>query len=409
MIRFANTQEADSYLAARLDRPVDSASFEVGGAVSLDIRTIFLPDGCFTNAYTLRWCDSRAKSSLIMSDPLQSAREVAAANPNLCAVATGSFFFLADRCDYRPRSLNLNLCVGPEGVQSLPVVAQEALICRRGALRVEHVQARGVLTLDRQRFTWIGSRAGGVHSADCSVYGNANSIIEHRHHPQLGRARFFVPESRFTPHLCDVRWVDVGCRAQPQRSFVVTAVSREGHLDIFQYDLVLRVPPSAGIVGSTVRIQTIGSLTLDASLDGAISVGPSLLHKDLASHPLHREHSLGSYPLLAHKRSARLVFFRCQEGWQHLCLFDGRPGSVDFQGVSLEEAVALVEERGVVAGCFLDSGNTSKFAVRQQEELVSYGNRHYLQWPARPGEDYLWTPDTGRRTASLLALQCTSA
>ena len=51
-------------------------------------------------------------------------------------------------------------------------------------------------------------------------------------------------------------------------------------------------------------------------------------------------------------------------------------------------------------GCFLDPGQTSKIVVRDNLDVTSYGNSHYLKWPDSPEDYFTWSPEEGRPIAN---------
>jgi hypothetical protein len=103
---------------------------------------------------------------------------------------------------------------------------------------------------------------------------------------------------------------------------------------------------------------------------------------------------------------ARTVLYETEDGKIHIRLYDGRPGSDVFPGVTPTEVVeAICAEGNVVWGCFLDPGQTAKLCVRTGDNIESLGNRHYLKWPTEPGEKYIWVPEVGRPTASAITIQ----
>lgn len=95
----------------------------------------------------------------------------------------------------------------------------------------------------------------------------------------------------------------------------------------------------------------------------------------------HQRRSLPPPPF-TDRRMARLVLYQDPRGWTHLRLFDGRPGSRRFGGVTPAEARdAIAADTGSRWGCFLDPGQTARICLNGPDGLTSYGNRHYLQWP----------------------------
>lgn len=411
MRRFASLDEALRWLGPELDRPEQACTREIAPGLALETRVIELGDGAFCNRYTAHW-EEPARAALRLVDPLESpfacARALAGAGePGL--VAPAGFFFLADDADASPRALSLNLAVQAGLVLSLPVVGQDALVCRAGELTVRTIAAEGTLRLNGEVLRWAGSRAG--RDADCLVYGNADARIEHRPDARTGKARHFVAESRRTPALAPGSGVtDVGFLRGPGGKFRGLVRDDAGGLDIFACDLVLRCPSSrlrAHAPDNEVEVLRIDTLDpCDPALESAISVGPSLLHEALEQHALHREPSLGSTPLLGGRRAARLLYFRSASGVCSLQLWDARPDSAVCPGVTLDEAAASVRaEHEVVEGCFLDSGKSGKLCVSDGSAVRSLGNRSYLRWPV-PGDDaFVWMPDHGRPTASLLVIR----
>ncbi len=103
---------------------------------------------------------------------------------------------------------------------------------------------------------------------------------------------------------------------------------------------------------------------------------------------------------------ARTLAYKTADGMVHIRLFDGRPGSTVFPGVTPAEAKAIISEGAeIVWGCFLDPGQTSKLCVRTLDGVGSYGNSHYLRWPTEEKPGFTWVPRIGRPIASAIALQ----
>ncbi len=393
-MRFSTPDEAAAHLAPLLDRPVTPTRTDLAPGIVFQAEPLHA-NGRFTNSYRLSW-HGPARARIFVTEPPVSAREFAERHGNV-ATTTAGFFFLADRCRFRPRALSLNLAIQDGRVLSLPVADQDALISQNGALTVVNVPAGGELSLDGHALTWAGSRT--TTEADCYTYGNANSVIRHEADEQTGKIRVFQEDSRFTPET-GPGWSDLGFRDNE-----AVAQADGGRLDIFEYDLVLRCPQRLARIGARLQVHTIGGLVPRKSLQGAISVGPALSCPDVYKHPLNEDRSLGSFPLLRERPSTRLVFAETSDGWQHLCLFDGRPGSPTFPGITLGETISMAHKLGTVTnGCLLDSGHTSKLNVRLEDTLRSFGNRHYLRWPGPQDEHFTWTPDQGRPAASLIAL-----
>jgi len=398
---FDSPDEASRFLAPQLDRPVDATRLRLAPGIVLRTEPLQVSAG-FTNAYTVSW-QPPASAEVFVTEPPVSARAFAERGDHV-VTATAGFFFLADRCQYRPRTLSLNLAIHDGRILSLPTADQEALVSRAGALSVVQVPAQGELTLGGRHLRWAGTRTGVA--ADVYAYGNANCVILHRSDELTGKVRVFQEQSRFTPPIADGSWSDLGFKSSSDGSFEAVARNDQGRLDIFRHDLVLRCPRTVAREGIRAQVHTVGPLTPQKSLQAAISVGPALSCPDLHTHPLNDDRSLGSFPLLRERAAARLVFYETSDGCQHLTLFDARPGSPTFTGVTLAETVPLIRARGeVVAGCLLDSGHTSRINAWRDGTLTSFGNRHYLRWPTPEQPRFAWNPDEGRPAASVIALR----
>jgi hypothetical protein len=401
---FGTLEEASAYLAPLLDRPVTPEHVVLAPHVEFRAEPVALGGGSFTNSYTMSWSSPAAAEIVVAETPTCTAAY--ARQRGAVATATGGFFFLADRSRHRPRTLSLNLAVRNGQVLSLPAADQEALADDGGTLSVVEVPARGELSLDGRTLHWAGTRTRTGEAAEAYAYGNANCVIEHEPDARTGKVRTLREDSRLTPEITGRHWSDLGFTAADDGRFEAVARSDHGRLDIFAHDIVLRCPRRLARVGAVLVPQTIGPLSLRASLRGAISVGPSLFHPAPRAHPLNDDRSLGSFPLLKDRPSTRLAFYATADGRQHLRLFDGRPGSRTFPGVGLEQVISLLLADGeVTSGCLLDSGHSCRLNVRRGGQVTSFGNRHYLRWPTERDPRFVWNPDHGRRVASLIALR----
>lgn len=183
--------------------------------------------------------------------------------------------------------------------------------------------------------------------------------------------------------------------------------SNSGGLDIFNHDVVARMHERhAHGELPEMHVRTLGGKAIDGSLQGALSVGPMLDTENFTSHPVNRDASLGGRPPFLDVPLARTVLYETDDGMVHLRLFDGRPGSSIFPGVTPDQVSQFVtSEENVTWGCFLDPGQTAKLVVRGDDDIASYGNTHYLKWPKQPGEKFIWVPKSGRPTASTITLR----
>jgi hypothetical protein len=287
------------------------------------------------------------------------------------------------------------------------VVDREAVLCRRGILSATHIRAEGRLAINGTELTWTGSRTG--RTAECYDYGNGNAVITHQKDPVTRNARVLDETSRLTPVIpAGARMVDVGFMAAEDGRFSSVATSTSGGMDIFRHDVVIRCPAEYIESGGANRmgLLQIGSLHGDALPDSAVSVGPSLDVADFADHPINHDPSLGSVPPFTERRMARMVLYEDLEGRTHFRLFDGRPGSPAFRGVTPSEARdAIAADTGYRWGCFLDPGQTVKIWLNEGDSLTSYGNRHYLRWPESETGEFVRVPDTGRPISSFITIR----
>ena len=282
---------------------------------------------------------------------------------------------------------------------------REAVLSRDGTLSAAYIRAKGRLAINGRELTWTGSRTG--HTAQCYVYGNGNAVITHQHDPVTGTARVLDEASRLTPAIRGDQMADVGFIAADNGGFRSAAVSTSGGMDIFGHDAVVRCPAWAAGPGrvSRMEILQVGPLRGDCLPDSAVSAGRCLDVTDFAVHPVNDDPALGSLPPFANRRMARLVLYQDQRSRTHLRLFDGRPGSRGFGGVTPCEARDVIAaDTGFRWGCFLDPGQTARIWVTGPGGLTSYGNRHYLQWPEDGTGRFTWVPGTGRPVPSFITI-----
>ncbi|GLV87988.1 hypothetical protein Slala03_76770 [Streptomyces lavendulae subsp. lavendulae] len=400
---FHTLEQADSFMRSEIDRPAASEAKELGRGAVLSTRHVDLSDGNFTNVYDLSWVPRQAIASIGVPAEPSPVHAAMGTKASLLALASAAFFHLADT-GARPRQATLGLAVERGRILGLPVSDREALVCRTGLLSVVHVPAAGELIWNGAALRWAGSRT--THEADCFVYGNGNAEIVRRTDPGTGSARTLVERSRFTPPVPQ-GWVDVAFKASHQNGRFVSTRVAAGGLDIFAADLVVRCPVSfvQGPLGNMIEIGSVGPLTGADMPEAAVSVGPSVETEDFDAHPINRDLSLGDNRAFGDRRAARMAVFGTAER-THVRLYDGRPGSETFAGVTPAEAAADIRsENGYVWGAFLDGGQTARICTVHGQGVTAYGNRHYLRWPHAAEERFEWTPDDGRPVGSVIALR----
>ena len=404
MVAFENPTEAQQFIRDIVDVPVRERHERIGQDIQFHAHSQSIGNGRFTNIYDISYPERGAIAPLIHAhERLKSVYDFAQSNSHP-VTAGGGFFYLADIASGQPRQLALNLVIADGQLRSLPVCDREAVLSDGHKYSAQVVQSLGSLSLNGHELSWSGSLS--PHDTDVKVFGNGNVTITHEPHPGAGSMRVLDERSRLTPPITDDDIIDIGLVSCGDGTFAGGATSRTGGLDIFTHDVIIRCHERYLAENQVVIFHTIGGISLDGSLQGALTVGPMLTQQDFAAHPINRDRSLGSKPPFLERPLARTALYTTEDGVVHIRLFDGRPDSDVFPGVTPSEAVGMVtREEKVIQGCFLDPGQTAKLCTRIGTEVESLGNRHYLQWASQPGEKYLWNPNVGRPCASVIALQ----
>ncbi len=405
MHSFDTNRAAKEFVRERVDVPVLEQTEALGEGMVLHSFSQELEEGKFTNVYDLSFSAEHARPSVELHDRLTSVFDHVKAHPDIRVATGGGFFFLADQTSAVPRQLVLNLALVNGQLHGFPVVDREALLVSGERLSVEHLQALGVLGINNVELSWSGSLT--EHETDTKIFANGNSIITHIQNDATGSLRVLEESSRYTPIIDVDDTVDVGFIRREDGIFVGVTSSNNGGLDIFNHDVVVRMH-ERHVHGKLpeMHVRTLGGKAIDGSLRGALSAGPMLETENFTSHPVNRDASLGGRPPFLDVALARTVLYETDDGMVHLRLFDGRPGSPVFPGVTPDQVVQFIaSEENVTWGCFLDPGQTAKLVVRGNDDIASYGNTHYLKWPKQPGEKFIWVPKSGRPTASMITLR----
>lgn len=405
MHSFETYKAAKEFVSERVDVPALERVENMGEDFTLHAFSQDLGEGKFTNVYDLSFPATRVRPSIELHNQLTSVYDYVRGRPDIKAATGGGFFFLADRANATPRHFGLNLSLLGGQLYSFPVVDREAVLISNERLDAEILQAHGVLEINSSELTWSGSLTG--YGTDVKVFANGNSAIRHIQDNATGSIRVLEESSRYTPAINTDDTVDIGFIRRDDGVFVGISSSSTGSLDIFSHDVVMRTHERhAHRALPEMHVRTLGGKALGSSLNSAMSVGPMLNTEDFAAHPINRDASLGNKPPFIDVPLARTVLYEPDDGTVHLQLFDGRPGSPVFPGVTPDEAARLIKARESLRwGCFLDPGQTAKLVVRDDKDIASYGNTHYLTWPKHTGEKYVWTPKAGRPVASMIALR----
>lgn len=403
MQSFDTNREAKEFINSIVDRPIHDTVENLGNDMALHAFTQDLGESRFTNVYELSFPSSNTQPDIKLHRQPTSVYDHVKSQPDIRAATGGGFFFLADQASAKPRQSALNLAVANKRIYSLPVSDREAVLLDNGQLSTEHLRAIGAVVVNSLDLSWSGSLTEYV--TDTKVYSNGNSIITHIKDDLVGNIRVLDESSRYTPPIITDDTIDIGFINRQNGSFAGVTSSNLGGIDIYNHDIVMRMHERhAHKALPTMQIKTIGNRTLDGTLQSAISVGPKVDVKNFTQHPINSDLSLGSKPPFLDIPLARTILYKTNDERIHIRLFDGRPGSSIFPGITPKHAAeSVLNSNNLEWGCFLDPGQTAKLVIRDDEEIItSYGNTHYLKWPDQPGGKYTWTPKTGRPTASML-------
>lgn len=403
MERFSSLNEAQSFVRNVVDRPITSSSEFVRPGVRLTRSTIDLGNNRFTNSYDLAFNSTDQQTDIVAFDAVTSVYEFTSNNKQYAAAASGGFFFLADSASSIPRQLALNLSISRGNLRSLPVADRESVVAGRNSLMVRNLLALGSLSLNGHEVEWSGSLTD--YDTEIKVYGNGNAIINHHEDAITGSMRVLDENSRYTPPIDEADIIDVGFVGREGNNFIGVLGSTTGGVDIFAHDFVLRCPQRYIEGNSELEVLTIGGMALSRFDGGAFSAGPAINFADFQNHPINRDASLGSRPPFIDIPKPQTVLYKTEDDLTHIRLFDGRPGSSVFPGVTPTEVAAqLISEGSIEWGCFLDPGQTAKLCINTGTMTTSYGNRHYLKWPNERNRDFIWVPQIGRPVANVIAL-----
>lgn len=404
MYKFKTNIEAKEFIQDRVDNPTAETIRRLARGAILSSYSQELTEGTFTNIYDLSFpSDGATKPLISLGKNTFNIFNHVKNDSGILASISGGFFFLADKCSKNPLCPSLNLAISDTSVDSLPVVDREAIVLRDGKIEFRHIKSLGLLAINDAEMTWSGSLT--KYETDCKVFSNGNSEIEHITSLDTGSIRVLNDSSRYTPKIeSGENVVDLGIISEEGVNFTCATINYSGGTDIFDYNFVIRTG-TCNIESDNyprVNINTIDTLDMsDSCIQGAVSVGPSLDSADFNTHLINSDLSLGSKPPFIERPLARLALYETESGILHAKLFDGRPGSKTFPGVSPMQAREMVlSGEDITWGCFLDPGQTSKIVVRDNLGITSYGNSHYLRWPDNPGDYFTWSPEEGRPIAN---------
>ncbi len=405
MQRFETLSEARAFVSDVVDKPVSTSAELIKPGVSLTVSSIDMGDNTFTNSYDLAFNGNDQQTEIVAFDSLTTICDFIsnAGSRRYIAATGGGFFYLADRASGLPRQLALNLSISRGNLRSLPVIDRESVVTSHNSLEVRSLVALGSLSINGYELDWSGSLTD--YDTELKVYSNGNVVINHQQDPVTGSVRVLDESSRYTPTIEGDDMIDVGFIGRGGNNFIGVGGSTNGGVDIFSHDFVLRCSERYVEGNSELEVHTIGGIALSRFEGGAFSAGPTLNIVDFNNHPINRDLSLGSHPPFLDTRLARTVLYKTEDDLTHIRLFDGRPGSPVFPGITPAEAVShIMSESETEWGCFLDPGQTAKLCINYAQRTESYGNKHYVRWPSETNPDFLWVPETGRPVANVIVL-----
>lgn len=403
MRRFDTDDEAKEYVRKHVDVRVPESTRLLGNGAILHAFPWDLEEGTFTNIYDLSFPAGSLRPSIELHDRPTGVFNYAKTDPDIRAATGGGFFFLADQAETLPRQLALNMALIDNQMYSFPVVDRESVITSKEGISTEYIQSLGILGIGGAELSWSGSLT--PHETDVKVFANGNCIITHVQNDATGNIRVLDETSHYTPPIDIDDTVDIGFIRRDDGVFAGVSASTTGGLDIFTHDVILRTPEQHIHERlPEMYLRTIGDKALDGAAFSALTAGPMLDTEDFTTHPINKDMSLGTKPPFLDVPLARSVLYETDDNMRHVRLFDGRPGSPVFPGVTPNQAAEFIKgEQAVTWGCFLDPGQTAKLVTRDgKNALASYGNTHYLKWPQQPGKKFIWMPKTGRPIASMI-------
>lgn len=398
-VKFNTIQDANTFMSQCIDKPEKENEHILSSNIKIHIQSHLFQDDKFTNSYDLAYTESNKTSFIDIYQTPQSIINIVEKND--LAVVSGGFFLLNDD-DTSVRQSSLNLAMKNKEIYSMPTCDRETVIIRNGCISPRYLKAMGILCLNNTPYRWLGSKTN--HSGEAIVFSNGNLAVDHIPDKNTVARRVIRESSKYTP-ISEVDYADIGLIKYSSNEFYVNNMTRGGGLDITNYDFVLRTKYHQARKTDLVKIESIDDLVID-EIDGAFSAGPMITDSNFNNHSINRDESLGSHPPFSDRRMARLVLYLTSDNSVHFRLFDSRPNSETFQGVTPKEACDIInQEEDVVSGIFLDPGQTAKIYVSAKDFGITYGNRHYLKWPKPDDDKFIWTPDQGRPIANMIRIQ----
>jgi len=380
----------------QFDAPIKPSTERIADGLMFSARSQDLGGQCFTNVYSI---SSNAPPHLAFPRGLTTSRQLLQSDNGFRAATSGGFFFLSDD-DLTPACSSLNLAIDSNGqVLSLPIADQrETLIVERDRIYTQKLGASGILLVNGHELTWSSS---ADNDTDITIFGNGNAAITHVKDNTTGNRRVVDTKSNFTPSEIPDGFIDIGLSSATDAHMVETRRAK-GNLEILSCNVVARLPEKfIKPNDNKVVIKEVGGVAVDR-IQQAITVGPDIFTQDFASHPINFDRSLGAdKPPFIGRPIAQNMIFQTEDGRIHTQIFDGRPGSEIFPGITPGEARDITLGKFVVVwGCFLDVGQTANLSTANNNKVQTFGNRHYTKWNYPNHGQFTWSEDSAARPAA---------
>lgn len=381
---------------------------QLRSGVNLTTASYDLPSGSFTNSYDLAFAsDDQSLAVKVDSKPrLYSIRRMLINDRRIIASINGGFFFLADSAQFQPSEYSYNLCIRDKKVVSLPSADRAAVISKDGKIDVVELKAAGNLRIGKGSVDWVGknSDSAGPLNNSAVLYNSACCEVQHMPSERTGQARVLIAEKNFTPKTKD--GFDLVINSD-KNGLVVSSLNTGGNTNYFAGAFVLQIQnqdPAKYKPGDRVDPEHVDFLPLN-DIDSAITIGPSVKHfLKNTDHPINSDSSLGSHPPFVDKPLARSIIYKTSDGVVHFRIFDGAPRTELFKGVTPSWLANNMPVNHAEWMYDLDPGQSTRLVVREDGEVSSYGNSHYMRWPKSENTTFLWSGANGRLVPSSISL-----
>ncbi len=388
--------------------PVEKEIREIFPGVIFTQEKIDLGSKNFTNAYDLS-LKSNFPGNVVKvytrKSPLYLKR-LLINEPEILGAINAGFFYLVDKSNISPVDFNLNLCIRDKGIIGLPVADRPIVFTNENGVQVIEITAQGKIRIGSETFTWTGAKSRKLKADknhDAVLYNSACCTIKHITNDNKTK-RVLDEDSNFTPkndHATDLVIGENNGELQVQR------INKGGNTNYFDGNFIFQFTNKniANIkLGDVATIETIDTLDV-SNINDAITIGPNVYHfQNHEDHEINHDESLGSNPPFTERRMARSVLYKDKNGDVHFKIFDGVPKSSNFNSVTPQEVITIIPRETVQWAYYLDPGQSSKLAIKDENKISVFGNAHYLRLPQDSRKPYIWSPINGRKVSSAIVI-----